>query len=203
MILPPVNQHGDIEQGYGTAMWLHDDQRVPRPHRDAEAQPLAAWRGDCDRHLWDVIDSVVEREVEDDASDDGWAVEQEFRARLTCVHCGIIVAWEGVRDGKVRDPRPVNPTPLVAGDLAAQMIHADGGAFGARDWSTWAVHRGTERVGVITWSRGPRGREYFTGRLFAWPDGERVEATTAAGVLKKLARGPQAAVEPQLSTAAP
>jgi len=189
MILPPA-ERGYVEQGYGTPMWLHNDARVPSASynlRDCDAHPLAAYRGACERHLFDVIE--VARDVETELPNGEWKVEQEFSARLTCVRCGVIVAWEGTRDGEGQDPRAVDPVPLVVGDLAAQMI--DGGRDGVagdRDWSTWAIHRGAERIGVITWARGPRGRDYFTARLFAWPDGEKVEAATPVAVLRKVAR---------------
>lgn len=188
MILPVADSSGYVEQGYGTPMWLHNDTRVPRPvGRDHEARLLVSYLGDCDRHLFDVVESA--RDVETELPDGEWAHHEEFTARLTCVKCGVIVAWEGTRKPEVRGSAPVNPVPLVAGDLTAQMIDAGrGGAFGNRDWSTWAVHRGNERVGVIAWGCGRRGREFFAARLFTWPGGEHVEAPTPAAALRKLGK---------------
>ena len=195
MLLPPAEVDGHIEEGYGTPMWLHRDQRVPAPLRDTEPHLVASYRNpDCPRHLFDVVESARDVETEPETEDGEWKYEQEFRARLTCVRCGLILAWEGRRDGEVKDPRPVQVEPLCVGDLVAQMIDAGSSGWYPRNddphaMSTWAVHRrGGERVGVITWGRGPRGRDFFVGRLFAWPDGEKVEAPTVVAVLRKMSR---------------
>lgn len=194
MVLPPVESDGRVEQGYGTPMWLHSDARVPAPLPDRDVYALAAHvRSETcpGRHLFDVLESLEEREVEDEHAEGGWRVEHRFVARLTCVRCGLIQEWAGTRDGEVRDPHRIQAEPLAAGDLVAQMIRTSGAWYADADphWgSTWAVHRGDERVGVVDWGRGPRGREYFAGRLFAWPDGEKVQAPTVAGVLRKMSR---------------
>jgi len=79
----------------------------------------------------------------------------------------------------------VNPVPLRAGHLLAQQVDD---ASGGRDLSTWAVHDDPEAapIGVLTWGRGPRGGRYFSGRLYAWPDGVSVRALTPDTCLVKL-----------------
>lgn len=198
MVLPPHDRaSGEVTGDYR-------DERVPRPlgrFTDDERTPqvLAFYRRSehCPegRHLFDVIESVQERETfepDDDADHVGmhgrgrYGLEQTFRARLTCVRCGIIEAWAGVRDGDVRSPASVIPAPLAAGELLAQQISGD--SSGLRDMSTWAVYHASVQVGLITWARGPRGRAYYVGRIDGWPDGQPVEADAPAGVLRAMWR---------------
>lgn len=197
MILPPHDRASGEVQGD----WLGQDKRVPVPLRDRDEY---AWEGRTPqilaphhrsdacpdgRHLWDVIETTSSRERYSN-EDEYLGTEVTFRARLTCVRCGVIQAWEGTRDGDVKNPAPVAPAPLQAGDLAAQMVHCESGWAG-RDMSTWHVYRAGVRIGVITWASGIRGRAFFCGQLDEWPLGETVEAKDPAATLRKLARAVQ------------
>jgi hypothetical protein len=172
-----------------TGFWR--DDRLPDPFVwGDDGDRLAAWRwgeGVCERgrHLFDVVE--VARDIEDEDEDETTTVE--FRARLTCVTCGYIAAWEGVRhrDQSLR----VDPIPLSAGNYRAQQVSDRGHGL-----TSYAVYDGESSAvaGVITWARGPRGRTYFRGRLglATHPDGWTAEGPTPAAVLRKLAKAGQA-----------
>ena len=194
MILPP---HHSVDGSIEGDRWLGRDARVPRPLRSdtgdyfREEHPpkvVAHYHRteQCPtgRHLWDVVESTVYRELEDEAGD--FRSEEQFRTTMTCVRCGVIRCYEGVRDGDTRHPSPVDPVPMTAGDLAAQQVHREQSYGG--EMSTWAVFRGETRVGVLTWDCGPRGRFFHFARLDEWPAGQTVQAPTPAGALRKLAR---------------
>lgn len=189
MVLPSHNRaDGRIDGSHWT------DIRVPAPLGSfmdpAEPAPVGHYlRADeCPdgRHLFDVIESLVEREVEDGNDEDGYTyrLEHDFRARLTCVRCGLVLAWDGTRDGDRERVGRVDPAPMVAGTLAAQLTKPDTSGF--RDMSAWTVYRDGAKVGEIVWARGPRGRMFYTGRLDSWPTGQKVEAADPAAALRKL-----------------
>lgn len=190
MVLPPHERSdGSVARG----VLFSNDERIPRPLRtyaddyhneDHPAQVLGyhVRPDECPdgRHLMDVIESTVQREIEPDADDGDWRTEIQFRARLTCVRCGLVQGWEGTRDGEVRGPAlRLDPVPLVSGDLAAQQIR--GG-----DYDVWAIYCAGVAVGSLTWSCGPRGRRFYVGRLDAWATGEHVEGPTPAAALAKV-----------------
>lgn len=197
MVLPPHERAGgEIEGEHWTDIRVpaplrqrfddyHSEIREPRVlghHLRAEECPDG-------RHLFDVIESMIEREVEEPDGEGGLRCryEVDFRARLTCVRCGTVLAWTGTRDGSEHVGR-VDPQPLAVGDLVAQQTSPDRGAFGARDMSSWTIYRAGHQVGLITWASGPRGRAFFTGRLDAWPPGEHVEGPDPLGVLRRVAK---------------
>lgn len=198
MVLPPHERSsGEVATAQPPA-YVHD-VRVPRPlrRRDADGyfwdehepqvaghSPYVDDRCPDGRHLFDVIESVIEREVGEPHTDEFVGYEYDFRAVLTCVRCGKVLAWEGTRTEDVR-PR-VNPVPLVSGDLVAQQV--DAYESWGRDMSTWLVYRAGVEVGVIAWGRGKRGRAFHQARLDDWPTGETVEAADPAAALRKLAR---------------
>lgn len=204
MVLP-THERSDGEVG----RWPHVfDARVPAPLRDSEADhwgedhpPRVAGhspfvRDECldGRHLFDVIESTIWREVE---RPDGTYVEEcDFRARLTCVRCGSIREWEGSRTE--RHIGDVQPVPLACGEFVAQQVGGNR-SESARDYSRWNIHRDGVLVGKIDWAMGPRGRAFHAGRLTEWPDGDRVEAASPEGVLRKVAR--RAASDPATSPA--
>lgn len=168
-----------------TGFWR--DDRLPDPFglHGNDGDRLAAWRreeGVCERgrHLFDVVEVARDVEGEDD---DATAVE--FRARLTCVRCGYIAAWEGVRHRE--QSLRVDPVPLRAGTYRAQQVSDRG--YGL---TSYAVYDGESAAvaGVITWAQGPRGRTYFRGRVGVanHPDGWTAEGPTPAVVLRKLAK---------------
>lgn len=177
MILP--------EPGRDGAGFLSDD-RLPVPFASMwqdNAHRLSTWHpGGCasDRHLFDVIE--VARSVEDA---DGQTTGVEFRARLTCVFCGHIVAWEGVRDAERSRSLRVDPLPISAGVFRAQQIADRGDGL-----TSYAVY-GSEHadpIGVIASACGPRGRRYFQGRLLCWPQGCSVQGPTPLAALRKIAK---------------
>src|SRR5882757_3280349 len=103
------------------------DDRLPSPFRWDDADDghrITEWRvgGACagGRHLFDVIE--VARDVFDENDE---ATGVEFRARLTCVTCGHIAAWDGVRH-RERSLR-IDPVPLSASGYRAQHV-ADRGS---------------------------------------------------------------------------
>lgn len=183
-------------------LWSND-QRVPKPlpspddfdrYRDAQ-KPRAAGSThrttECPdgRHSFDVVESVVEHELEDADAEYGYSYELEFRARLTCVRCGVVLAWEGRRSDD-RHVSTLSPRPLIAGSLVAQMVHGD--SVGGSDWSSYLVYRTTDGGhvpgGSLTPARGPRGRDYYVAMLDDWPAGRHVQGRTPAAALRALAR---------------
>ena len=205
MVLTQLDEHGEVPTG---RPWFTTDKRVPfTVDHDHEVRAAGDWRTGHDdsrvcqvsgteltprmRHLFDVLESSREHEVEPDDDDGEWILEQRFNARLTCVRCGLVLEWRsGTR--RAETAVTVDPTPLTVGHLLAQQT--DITRYFAHLDTTWTVHlQHGERVGVIAWRRGPRGREYYEGRLRlqldgAWSDDVVVEADTPAKVLRKLDR---------------
>jgi hypothetical protein len=176
MILPSTK---DLENRYRPIL---TDDRVPIGF-DLDDPPVRVGRydnRDCAGHLFDAI--MASREVFDAEGD----VEREdFRLRLTCVRCGVIVTMDGALDpDRYRSSSQIEPSPIAAGGLRAQQTVSRG--FG----ETWLVYVGADSVGAITWATGPRGREFYKGRFDAWPDGQTMQGPTPAAVLRKLARTP-------------
>lgn len=175
--------------------WLGGDARIPTPLRSddgdyfREEHPprVVAHHLTCtthgQRHLWDIVESTITRDAELPGGD--FEEVQEFRSHLTCVRCGLIQQWAGER--RERKVGQVDPQPLVAGDLAAQMVRCTD-LFGGRDASTWVIYRGGRPVGSMTWGSGARGRAFHTARLEEWPAGEHVEGSTPVAAFRKLAR---------------
>ena len=211
MVLPFLDQYGEHPDG---KPWFTHDDRVPRKvTSDYEVRAAGGWRGGHDRsttcqvaggennarmrHLFDVLESSREYETLEDPTDpeSEYVVRQDFRATLTCVRCGLVLRWDGTRAEETATS--VDPAPLNAGNLVAQQTHVD--RFFRHEYSTWSVHdRATgAQVGVISWARGPRGREFYTGRLRLDPSGSWNQDLTAEGdtptkVLRKLARAQKA-----------
>lgn len=198
MVLPPHEVSDGTVEHAAAPLYVHD-VRVPRPlrirhdgyysdvyePRVAGHSPYTDDRCPTGRHLFDIIESVIEREVGEPHTDEFIGYEYEFRARLTCVRCGKVLAWEGTRTEETVGR--VQAAPLVAGDLVAQQVSASD-VLGGRDMSTWRIYRAGRAVGVIGWARGQRGRAYHVGRLEDWPEGMTVEGPDPAAVLRKVAR---------------
>lgn len=144
------------------------------------------------RHLFDAIESSIEHEVELPDAVDGYSYhyEYDFRACLTCVRCGTVLAWEGRRTDD-RRVTTLAPEPLAAGDLLAQMVHR---YSGLSDWCRYDVYRTTStglvKVGHLSPESGPRGRAYMVGQLDEWGTGPGtyVEAKDALGALRAIVR---------------
>lgn len=196
MQLPPHDRAGGEILG---AHWT--DARVPAPLRrrldeytSEQQEPRVVGYHLRDehcpdgRHLFDIIESLIEHELEEGNDEAGWTyrLEHEFSARLTCVRCGVVLAWKGTRDAD-EFAGTVTPAPLVAGDMVAQETSAHR-SIGGRDMSTWTVYRDGAQVGLVSWARGQRGRAFHVGRLDAWPAGEKVEGADPAATLRKVAR---------------
>lgn len=168
----------------GYSEW-HDPQIAGMSfRRDTACEPFGG------RHLFDIVECRIEREVGEPHTDEFVGYEYEFRAVLTCVRCGQVTQWDGTRTETNR--RYINPVPIVVGDLVAQQVSAIDHLLGERDMSNWLVHRDGVEVGVIGWARGQRGRAFHKARLHAWPDGDTVEGTDPAAALRKVARRHQA-----------
>ena len=205
MVLPELDEHGEVPTG---RPWFTSDKRVPRAlDRDHEVRAAGDWRTGYDdsrtcqvsgtevtprmRHLFDVLESSREYDREPVDGDGEWTLEQKFNARLTCVRCGLILDWSGATRAE-ENALSIDPTPLAAGPLLAQQT--DVTRYFRHLDTTWTVHLQTgERVGVIAWRRGPRGREFYEGRLRLDPSGEFrddvvVEADTPIKALRKLVR---------------
>jgi hypothetical protein len=207
MVLPPAERPTGIVRG--GLSYSFDDRvpnRLPSPPEswDWEAQEprhvgwdigrldeRGAWQRTCPdgRHLFDVIESTVQHLSYD--QDDDEIVETDFRARLTCVQCGVVLAWEGRRTVEERIAI-LDPAPMVAGDLVAQMVKAD--RIGSTNWSRYDVYRRTgdavERVGRLSPGRGSRGRHFYYGQLDAWGTGPGtyVEGKDPLAALRAIAR---------------
>jgi len=189
MILPTA----EIASGEVSGHRLLCDDRIPiRLSYERPARLLGYWDrpAQCPngRHLWDAVIATapdLQPDREDDEEDED---RLRFQLALTCVRCGRIELLEGVThaDG-LCGPGRVDPEPLRAGGLLAQ--HVGGDRYGG-DLTSWAIHDRPDHapIGCITWGRGLRGRHYFQGRFDAWPGGRLVEAATAAGCLRKLAK---------------
>lgn len=206
MVRPPAKpSDGTVDGGFAYS----SDDRIPSRLRrkdfdlwDSEAQEprrvghhLSAGYVDdkpvsrCpDGHLFDIIESTIEHELEDDDAQYGIRYEHDFRARLTCVGCGIVLAWEGRRT-KDEHVATLAVEPLVAGDLVAQMVHS---RVGSPDWSRYDVYRSTpsglERVGSLWPTRGQRGRHFVQARLDGWAGGQVVEGKDPIGALRAIVR---------------
>lgn len=143
-------------------------------------------------HLFDIIESTVQHVIEDPEAEYGERIESTFRARLTCVKCGIVLAWEGRRTEE-RHVTTLDPEPLAVGDLLAQMVHTRCGGFGPA-WSRYEVYRstaaGVERVGALVPQSGLRGRRFYVGQLDAWGvgPGSYVEGKDPLATLRAIAR---------------
>lgn len=190
MILPALNVCGEVV----TEPWR--DARTPRPfvgHDPATAVDRHRRTEQCPdgRHLWDLLQTSGAYRDRD--GDDDVAGELDVRFTGTCVRCGVIWRFEGTElDRNIGGADRVTPVPLRAGELRAQEV--DRAAFTVaedRARSTFTVHVGEDPapVGCIGWARSRRGRYYYRGRLDAWPADEMVEAPSAIGCLRKLARG--------------
>lgn len=151
------------------------------------AQPgedrIARWARQ--RHLFDALYTSGQQSYRDDDT----PTPVELRMVLTCVRCGVVIRVIGQansqEDGGVHEVTQLDPAPLQAGPLLAQQIRAD------RTWArevdaTWAVYRDGALVGSLATSRGPRGRRYVAGRLYADVD-QVVEGPTPLAALRKLA----------------
>ncbi len=194
MIPPRLDQRRLAEEIGG---WVTDD-RVPRPFEwdGGDASYLGHWRrqgASCPagRHTWDAI--VVERDTYDEAVVAAFGSNPdreviEFRLVLTCTQCGIIEKLSGYRDPQRGTDGEIDPVPLRAGGLVAQEVSRTSMSFGG-PLSTWLVHDSAgAAVGKMSWGSTPRGRRYVSGRLVAWPSGLLVEAPTAVGCLRKMAK---------------
>jgi hypothetical protein len=186
MVLPVVEPcSGEVS---GPPLVVDLPVPVPFAH-DRPPHLLAHWARteQCPngRHLWDVIVATAPEggEDEDDCVD-----RVPFRMVLTCVRCGSIERLAGVREDDRRGwwSSSVDPVPLRCGSLVAQQV---GGFRHGGDSSSWTVHADGDPVpvGVMAWARGPRGRQYFKGRLDTWPTGRTVQGSTPGGCLRKLA----------------
>ena len=196
MIVPTA----EVASGEVSGHRLLCDDRIPiRLSHDRPARLLGYWDRPVQcpdgRHLWDAIVATAPDVVSHCQDDDEDDERLRFRLALTCVRCGRVERLEGVteQDGH-RGPRRVDPQPLRAGDLLAQQVGGD--RYGG-DLTSWAVHDRPDRapIGCITWGRGLRGRHYFQGRFDVWPGGQTVEAATATGCLRKLAKAHRAPVD--------
>lgn len=200
MLLPPAERCGGEVEYCPAPSYVHD-ARVPMPlRRDlgdgyTERVDIRVYGhspfgdGACPdgRHLFDVLESSIEHEVGEPHTDTFEGCEYEFRARLTCVRCGRISEWEGRRKERTIGHIPV--APMVVGDLVAQQVSVTSSwDRDGRASSTWLVYRDGERVGVIDWARGQRGRRYWVARYDDWPAGEHVEGKDAPAALRKLFR---------------
>jgi hypothetical protein len=205
VILPPLNRDRVDDADYG------DDRipdHLPGRYLQTDVHPSGHTYGDgrCDRHLFDVLERVVDDDTDLEEADDetyarlvsardaGW-YRQQFSARLTCVRCGTVEAWRGTRE--VRSLRQLEPEPLRAGQLQAQQVA--GGSY-----PTFTVYDvDGQRVGVIGWARGPRGRQFYGGRLgtLLGDDSDpRAEGDTPLAVLRKLSRLHAARTADSIST---
>lgn len=205
MIVPPVDRQGVIP---GSRL-EYDDQRLPRrigrySDDEREVRPLGYYNGPDDgpcappaergehrmarwgqqRHLFDAIYTSGQQHY----GDDDQPTPVELRLVLTCVRCGVVMRVTGTadsdEDGGVHEVTQLDPVPLQAGELLAQQVRAD------RTWArevdaTWAVYRDGALVGSLTSSRGPRGRRYVSGRLYAGD--QKADGPSAIAVLRKLA----------------
>lgn len=171
----------------GYARW--HDPRVAEItwRRDTPCEPFGG------RHLFDIIECVIEREVGEPHTDEFVGYEYEFRAVLTCVRCGQVTQWDGTRTQT--DRRHINPVPIVLGDLTAQQCSAVA-SLRDRDMSNWLVYRNGVEVGIIGWARGQRGRAFHKARLHDWPDGQTVEGNDPTAALRKLVRAARAEAVP-------
>lgn len=182
MILPDPEAEGE-------SRWR--DDRLPSPFEYGNTGSLLgnyASVGLCERHLFDVVETA--RDINDDGEPLDDRPDIAFRTNLTCVRCGYIEQWRGTRTSTYSR---VDPTPIRCKGFAAQQTSKMNGF--ARDLSHWTVYADGVTAGVIVWERGPRGRIFFVGRLFAWPRGETVEGTTPIAVLRKISAR-AAAAEP-------
>jgi hypothetical protein len=189
MVLPAVDTQGYVPD----AVRSFSDVRVPRPirrHGDVGEVRVLGGHTRCvdegPRHLWDILETCIWREAQDERGD--WCEEATYREVLTCVRCGRVEQREGTRrDAAVRH---IDVAPLRAGDLRAQEVERTT-FFSGTASSYVVVDQAGAPAGRISWARGSRGREYYVGVLGddhprATP--EAVEAPTAIGVLRKLAR---------------
>lgn len=195
MVLPQSAADGTVSGGFA---YSSDDRvpsrlRRPEDYFDDAPEPRRVGthlNSSCSPHLFDVIESSIEHEIEDDDARHGYRYEQDFRARLTCVKCGLVLGWEGRRT-KDEHIASLSPEPLVVGDLVAQMVHSDR-IGGRHDWSRYDVLRSTpggfERIGSLTPGRGQRGRQYYAGVLDGWALGDHVEGKDALSALRAIAR---------------
>lgn len=199
MIRPVLDQ-----ESVGRGRWRLRDVRVPIAFAgEFDPQPVGCHlrTPQCPdgRHTWDVIEAVTqERWVRDPHStqdpqdpDGDFIGCQSFRMRFTCITCGRVEH----REGKFHETRApsthVDPVPLKAGALRAQMIDPGSWSLGRdRDSSTWMVHDATGAVvGLITAQLGRRGAVRHTGRLHAWaPERESVRGASPKAVLRALTR---------------
>lgn len=162
----------------------HDPATPVGHHRRTEACPGG-------RHLWDLLQTSGPYRCREDSDD--VAGELDVRITGTCVRCGVIWHFEGAElDQSDRGPGQVDPAPLRAGGLLAQEVDRD--TWYREPRSRYTVHVGNDPAvaGRIAWGRTQRGREFYTGRLSEWPDGQTVEAPTANACLRKLARAGEA-----------
>lgn len=204
MVLPAHERaSGEIT----TARWPHSrDERVPYPLRTSsedyfsEEHPVGIacrsydFAGPCatGRHLFDLLESTVWREVE--RPDGEWVEECDFRTRLTCVRCGQVTEWEGTRTE--RRVTQLDPVPLVVAGFVAQHVggHGPVDRWRTLDLRRWDVFRDEQLVGHLSGDRTPRGRVYYAATLDEWPQGEHVEGTTPEAALRALARTTHASV---------
>lgn len=207
MVLPPVDRHGEVDTRHPSA-WL--DPRIPDPigrYSDDQrpVRPLGYWQGDdrgpCagegtdrQRHLFDVLSTHGPQGYDDQDR----PVDVEFRMRLTCVRCGLVLAMNGQshseEDSGVQRSTRIDPVPLQAGPLLAQQVRRHAGWGGDVD-ADWTVYRDGQVVGSLGTARGQRGRRFYAGRLH--DDGDTVlEGATPMAALKKLARRAEALAAP-------
>ncbi|RYJ05016.1 MAG: hypothetical protein EON52_13760 [Actinomycetales bacterium] len=193
MVVAPL-ERGEVVADYSD---VRAPGHVPGRYADLEVHPAGNTYGEgrCDRHLFDVLeracddDSDLDEGVGDEAyeravqqRDAGW-YPQRFDARLTCVRCGVVESWRGTR--QLRSWEQLDAVPLEHGGLRAQQVA--GG-----DYPTFTVYdEAGQRVGVISWARGTRGRRYFEGRLGEVRAAEgdpKWEAPSPQAVLRRLSR---------------
>ena len=200
MILPTAEAASGEVSGHR----LLCDDRIPiRLSHVRPAHLLAYWDrpAQCPhgRHLWDAIVATAPAVAADRENDDEEEDRLCFRLVLTCVRCGRIERLEGLTDDDGGGgPRRVDPEPLRAGGLFAQQVGGD--RYGG-DLTSWVVHDGPDHapIGCMTWGRGLRGRHFFSGRLDSWPGGRTVEAATARGCLRKLAKADRTCVSGEVA----
>lgn len=206
MVLPDVDS-----QGYVRDAWVRSlgDARIPTPlggrWGDAGDEVRATGSSarcvdEGPRHLWDILESATWREVEEG---DEWYEEATFREVLTCVRCGRVEKREGTRRDSTYSR--LDPEPLRAGALRAQEIERTH-FFSSTGSSYVVVDEAGELVGRISWNTGQRGRRFYVGALGdinPRATTNVIEAPTAIGVLRKLARLHAATSRPVLGAAVP
>lgn len=194
-MIRPVLDEGTAGRG----RWWLRDVRVPTGvagefHPSALGSYVRAEQCPDGRHTWDVIEALgPEKGIEDspDPAPNGMS-RQAFRLAFTCLMCGRVEYRRGEFHDEIRDPSTrVDPVPLKAGGLRAQMIDPGYRPLARdRDYSLWMVHDTTgAMVGLITPQVGRRGAVRHQGRLYAWPqEQDSVRGASPRAVLRALAR---------------